>query len=116
MLRWHYRSRHQSLIAVSNRQFYESKLYIVPSPYKREVGMGLSFRHVPEGVFDSRGTGSGTGTNPVEAKLLAEEVNRVFQSYDAIVDHCCHAWNQLVDQPWRVMSIGLRDWAMGWDQ
>jgi len=39
--------------------------------------------------------------------------NRVFRSYDAIVDHCCHAWNQLVDQPWRIMSIGLRDWAMG---
>ncbi len=76
MLRWHYRSRHQSLIAVSNRQFYESKLYIVPSPYTREAGMGLSFRHVPEGMFDSRGTGTGTGTNPVEAKLLAEEVIR----------------------------------------
>ena len=39
--------------------------------------------------------------------------NRVFPSYDAIVDHCCYAWNQRVDQPWRVMSIGLRDWAMG---
>ena len=42
--------------------------------------------------------------------------NRVFRSYDAIVDHCCHAWNQLVDRPWRVMSIGLRDWAMGHTQ
>ena len=30
-----------------------------------------------------------------------------------IVDHCCHAWNKLVDQPWRIMSIGLRDWAHG---
>jgi transposase len=39
--------------------------------------------------------------------------NRVFQSYEAIVDHCCHAWNRLVDQPWRIMSIGLRDWAHG---
>ena len=37
--------------------------------------------------------------------------NRVFQSYEAIVDHCCHAWNRLADQPWRIMSIGLRDWA-----
>ena len=37
--------------------------------------------------------------------------NRVFQAYDDIVDHCCHAWNNLVDQPWRIMSIGLRDWA-----
>ena len=38
--------------------------------------------------------------------------NRVFQSYDDIVDHCCHAWNKLVDQPWRIMSIGLRQWDL----
>ena len=37
--------------------------------------------------------------------------NRVFSSYDDIVDHCCDAWNKLVDQPWKIMSIGLRDWA-----
>ena len=37
--------------------------------------------------------------------------NRVFKSYDNIVDHCCDAWNKLVDQPWRIMSIGMRDWA-----
>jgi transposase len=39
--------------------------------------------------------------------------NRVFASFDDIVDHCCEAWNKLVDQPWRIMSIGLRDWANG---
>lgn len=37
--------------------------------------------------------------------------NRVFKSYDDIVDHCCDAWNNLVEQPWRIMSIGLREWA-----
>ncbi len=37
--------------------------------------------------------------------------NRVFTSYKDIVDYCCHAWNSLIDQPWRIMSIGLRDWA-----
>ena len=37
--------------------------------------------------------------------------NRVFTSHRDIVDHCCHAWNKLVEQPWRIMSIGLRDWA-----
>ena len=42
--------------------------------------------------------------------------NRVFKSYDDIVDHCCEAWNKLVDQPWRIMSIGLRDWATSSDQ
>ncbi|NAW45048.1 hypothetical protein FGF76_23980, partial [Salmonella sp. gx-f4] len=30
MLSRHYRSKHQSLIAVSNREFYENKLFIVP--------------------------------------------------------------------------------------
>ena len=39
--------------------------------------------------------------------------NRVFASYTAIVDHYCDAWNRLADQPWRVMSIGLREWAAG---
>ncbi|HEY8126078.1 MAG TPA: IS630 family transposase [Methylocystis sp.] len=39
--------------------------------------------------------------------------NRVFKSYDDIVDHCCAAWNKLIEQPWRIMSIGLRDWAHG---
>ena len=39
--------------------------------------------------------------------------NRVFASGHHIVDHCCDAWNKLVDQPWTIMSIGLRDWAHG---
>jgi hypothetical protein len=37
--------------------------------------------------------------------------NRVFKSYTDILDHCCFAWNQLIDQPWKIMSIGLRQWA-----
>ena len=37
--------------------------------------------------------------------------NRVFKSYDDLVDHCCVAWEQLVNQPWRMMSIGLRQRA-----
>ncbi|MFT3972048.1 MAG: IS630 family transposase [Amaricoccus sp.] len=39
--------------------------------------------------------------------------NRVFKGYDDIVAHCCAAWNDLVDQPWRIRSIGRRDWAQG---
>ena len=39
--------------------------------------------------------------------------NLVFGSYTAIIDHCCDAWNRLADQPWRVMSIGLRQWVPG---
>ena len=38
--------------------------------------------------------------------------NTVFENYDAIVGHCCEAWNKLIAQPWRIMSIGMRDWPM----
>ena len=37
--------------------------------------------------------------------------NRVFKSFDDIVDHCCYAWNTLVNQPWKIMFIARRDWA-----
>lgn len=70
MLRWHYRSRHQSLIAVSNSQFYENKLFIVPSPYTEEAGMGLRFHYVENGVFES---GAGNA-NPIEAKRIATAI------------------------------------------
>jgi transposase len=37
--------------------------------------------------------------------------NRVFKSYDQIVDICCDPWNKLTNQPWRIMSIAMRQWA-----
>src|SRR4051812_13444762 len=39
--------------------------------------------------------------------------NRVFASYTDLVDHCCEAWNKLIERPWTIMSIGLREWANG---
>ena len=39
--------------------------------------------------------------------------NRIFLDADTLIDHCCDAWNKLEAQPWRIMSIGLRDWAHG---
>ena len=37
--------------------------------------------------------------------------NCVFKSYEDIVALSCEAWNKLVDQPWKIMSIGYRKWA-----
>lgn len=37
--------------------------------------------------------------------------NRVFTSCENLVDHCCAARNKLVDAPWTIMSLGLRNWA-----
>lgn len=70
MLRWHYRSRHHSLIAISNDSFYDRRLFIVPSPVESNPDLGLRFHHVHNGTFD-RG---GTATNREEAKLIAQAV------------------------------------------
>jgi hypothetical protein len=37
--------------------------------------------------------------------------NRLFNSHEEIVALACEPWNKLVDQPWKIMSIGRRDWA-----
>jgi hypothetical protein len=37
--------------------------------------------------------------------------NRVFKCFDDIVDHCCYAWNTLINQPWKIMSVARREWA-----
>mgnify|MGYP001627416834 CR=1 FL=1 len=46
--------------------------------------------------------------DPRELVLLS---NRVFDSYDAIVDACCDAWNWLADKPERITSIASRAYA-----
>ena len=67
MLRWHYRSRHGSLIAVSNLEFYDNNLFIVPSPRNRDRELGLGFNHVKDGIFD-RGR---SRRNKIEARAVA---------------------------------------------
>jgi transposase len=37
--------------------------------------------------------------------------NRVFKSYDDLVDHCCEAWNKLVEQPCAFVSRSPRSWS-----
>jgi transposase len=53
--------------------------------------------------------------NPVENiwQFLRENwlSNRIFISYAVILAHCCAAWSRLIDQPWLIISIGLRSWA-----
>ncbi len=68
-LLWHYRSRHESLIAFSNNQFYENKLYTFPSVNDRVSK--VSFVSVA-GQFD-RGR---TRTNRAEAEAVVAEVIR----------------------------------------
>ena len=73
MLRWHYRSKHESLIAVSNREFYERQLYIVPSP-ERTGELGVKWNFVEGGKFIK-------GKNDVEAKVVAEAIMQHAQEH-----------------------------------
>ncbi|MDF2935320.1 MAG: hypothetical protein K0Q90_693 [Paenibacillaceae bacterium] len=70
-LLWHYRSRHESLIAFSNAHYYDNKLLTFPSPYERVSNVTLQ---VVEGTYD-RGK---TKQNRAEAEaVLAEIVRRL---------------------------------------
>jgi transposase len=37
--------------------------------------------------------------------------NRVFETYDDIIDAACEAWNRLIKLSDVITSIGMRDWA-----
>ena len=60
---------------------------------------------------DTGEPGAPKGARPVrggaDGKVLTEQLaSRLLH-----LDHCCEAGNKLTDQPWLIMSIGLRDWA-----
>ncbi|HWQ65827.1 MAG TPA: DUF3320 domain-containing protein [Methanospirillum sp.] len=65
-LNWHYRSRHESLIAFSNYHFYENRLLTFPSIHQESA---VSIRMV-DGIFD-RGR---TRTNKKEAEAVVSEI------------------------------------------
>jgi transcription elongation GreA/GreB family factor len=52
-LRWHYRSRHESLIAFSNYHFYKD-LLIFPSPYQTNPSLGVRYNYVEKGSYTNR--------------------------------------------------------------
>lgn len=69
MLRWHYRSEHPVLIAISNRHFYKNQLMLPPSVVAKATDgkTGLIFHKVKEGGYE-RGT---TARNVIEAEEVA---------------------------------------------
>ncbi|MEM9963985.1 MAG: DUF3320 domain-containing protein [Asticcacaulis sp.] len=69
-LRWHYRSRNESLIAFSNHHYYQNRLITFPSPAVEDRAVQL--RSVKNGVYDK----GKSRTNPVEARAVADEAVR----------------------------------------
>ena len=77
MLRWHYRSRHEHLIAFSNSRFYGGLLMTFPSAQSTHAGLGVRLHHVADGVYD-RG---GRRDNPREAEAVANLVVKQLRDF-----------------------------------
>ena len=72
MLSWHYRSRDPSLIRVSNKEFYEDRLVLPPSPLELDDDYGLKLRRVDGAYARGRHGGGRAGTNRREAGAVVD--------------------------------------------
>jgi len=68
-LRWHYRSRRESLIAFSNEHFYNGELVTFPSVADVDGSSGIQFEFVGNGRWQS---GANGGFNAIEAKRTVD--------------------------------------------
>ena len=66
-LKWHYRSRHESLIAFSNANYYDNSLLTFPS--NDDISTKVTFHQV-DGTYD-RGR---SRTNEAEAEAIVQEI------------------------------------------
>ena len=69
-LQWHYRSRHESLIAFSNSEFYGNQMYTFPSASERQ--RYVSAAYVDGGIYQK-------GINVKEAEAVVEDIIRRFR-------------------------------------
>lgn len=76
-LKWHYRSKHEDLIAFSNQRFYDGAMITFPAAKAETDSLGVKLVYVPDGIYD-RG---GKRDNPVEAEKVADLVFEHFKNY-----------------------------------
>jgi very-short-patch-repair endonuclease len=75
MLRWHYRSKHPSLIQVSNEEFYNNKLFLFPNANHQNENLGLKLHYLPDTYYDR----SKSRINKLEAQAIAQAVMNHFR-------------------------------------
>ncbi len=72
-LKWHYRSEHDSLIAFSNREFYQNDLTVFPSPFYDHPDYGVSLVQT-NGIYAA-------GLNEVEGKIVVKAAIEFMKSH-----------------------------------
>lgn len=75
ILKWHYRSRHEGLIAFSNAKIYNNQLVTFPSNIDKKEGYGVEYIYVENGYYDK----GGKNGNVNEAAKVAELVFKHFK-------------------------------------
>ena len=89
-LSWHYRSRHESLIAFSNHNYYDDRLCTFPAA-KSSPRLGVAYHYVENGVYDAKAS----RTNRAEAEALVDYV-----------------FERLSDPAWKRRSAGVVTFSM----
>lgn len=69
-LLWHYRSKHEHLIAFSNQEIYKNELVTFPSSNESEPDTGVEFVYVEDGYYEP----SPRNYNVLEAQRIVELV------------------------------------------
>ncbi|MEZ4536637.1 MAG: DUF4011 domain-containing protein [Cyanobacteriota/Melainabacteria group bacterium] len=73
-LKWHYRSRHSSLISFSNHMIYNDDLIVFPSASEDRLDMGVSLVSITDGAYSS-------GINGIEAKAMIDATLEFMKRY-----------------------------------
>jgi predicted nucleic acid-binding Zn ribbon protein len=76
-LKWHYRSKHEDLIAFSNAKIYNNTLVTFPSNIQKEPDIGVEYIYVENGIYDRRRSRH----NVNEAKKVANLVFEHFKKF-----------------------------------
>lgn len=75
-LKWHYRSKYESLIAFSNKNFYENDLTTFPSSISDKKWVGVDYYNVAGGTFDRK-----SRNNRKEAEFIVDLIYRNIEKY-----------------------------------
>jgi len=74
-LKFHYRSRHESLIAFSNKKYYDRKLITFPSNKILEHSSAIIYKQIPRDIYEVD-----TNTSQAEAHAIVEQITNWVQN------------------------------------
>lgn len=75
-LLWHYRSKHENLIAFSNREIYKNNLITFPNSINNVPDMGVEYIYVEDGIYDRGGKKNNIREAEECVRLVFEHIDK----------------------------------------